>query len=318
MKKYFVLLFSFCLVVLAKGQVPEPTPTLVIEKKEKRTSWAIGSNLLCAGYIQNSPIYTEWEVVGSPDEREQNIYSENDFLYIKRGSGNIQPGDTLQIVRPRGRVETRHSQKKDLGFYVQEIGTVEIVKVKPEIVIGRVKMSCDNILLGDLLIPVPNRTSPLYEERPPLDIFANPSGKVTGKIIMAKDGREALSAEQIVYIDLGAEDNIKVGDYLTVFRPLGKGGVLNLYAKETLSARDEGFQSNAYRGGKFSNQAPRKSGEYATGAIVTSKDAKSRRPEDLRLIVGEIVVLNVKEKTATALITRSNQEIHPGDMVELQ
>ncbi|GIU82266.1 MAG: hypothetical protein D6687_08950 [Acidobacteria bacterium] len=318
MKKYFALVLLLCFAVLVKGQVAEPTPTLVVEKKDQKLPWAKGNHLFCAGYIQNSPINTEWEVVGSPDEREQNIYSENDFLYISRGLGNIQPGDTLQIIRPRGRVETRHSQKKDLGFYVQEIGMVEIVRVKPEIVVARVKMSCDNILLGDLLIPVPSRTSPLYEERPPLDIFANPSGKITGKIIMARDGLEALSANQIVYIDLGTEDNIKVGDYLTVFRPLGKGGVVNLYAKETLSARDEGFQSNAYRGGKFSIQAPRKSGEYANGSIVTSKDAKSRRPKDLRLIVGEIVVLNVKEKTATALITRSNQEIHPGDMVELQ
>jgi hypothetical protein len=318
MKKYFVLLFLFSFLTLTNGQVDETKPILVIENKETRSVWAKGNNLMCAGYIQSSPINTEWEVVGSPDEREQNIYSENDFLYIKRGLGNVQIGDTFQVVRPRGQVKTKISQKRDLGFYVQEIGTVEIVRVKPEVVVGKVKMSCDNILLGDILVPVSNRTSPLYEERPSLDIFANPSGKVTGRIIMSRDGREALSAEQIVYIDLGAEDNIKVGDYLTVFRPLGTGGVLNLYAKETLNARDEGFESRAYPGGKFSNQAPRKSGEYANGPIVTTKDAKSRRPRDLRLIVGEIVILNVKEKTATALITRSNQEIHPGDMVELQ
>ena len=45
--------------------------------------------------------------------------------------------------------------------------------------------------------------------------------------------------------------------------------------------------------------------------------AKAGRP-DLRKVVGEAVVLSVKEKTATIVITRTGQEIHPGDWVEIQ
>ena len=40
--------------------------------------------------------------------------------------------------------------------------------------------------------------------------------------------------------------------------------------------------------------------------------------DDFRKVVGEAVVLNVKEKTATVVITRNAQEIHPGDGVEIQ
>ena len=40
--------------------------------------------------------------------------------------------------------------------------------------------------------------------------------------------------------------------------------------------------------------------------------------DTLRKIVGEVVILNVKERTATAVITRTAQEIHTGDYVELQ
>ncbi len=32
-----------------------------------------------------------------------------------------------------------------------------------------------------------------------------------------------LGREQIVYIDLGAEGNVKIGYYLTIYRQLGKG-----------------------------------------------------------------------------------------------
>src|SRR5690606_19436033 len=105
-------------------------------------------------------------------------------------------------------------------------------------------------------------------------------------------------------------------DYLTIFRPLGEGNLLD-GPPESVSARDYGFQSFEYRGGKFSNQAARKSGSKAGGRVVTTDRAKSGRP-DIRKIVGEAVVLNVKERTATVVVTRTAQEIHTGDWVEIQ
>ncbi|MEO6654698.1 MAG: hypothetical protein ABIO36_01305, partial [Pyrinomonadaceae bacterium] len=66
------------------------------------------------------------------------------------------------------------------------------------------------------------------------------------------------------------------------------------------------------------NQSGRKSGDKAEGQEVTTSRAKKGRPSDLRKVVGEAVVLNVKEKTATIVITRTGQEIHTGDWVEIQ
>lgn len=296
-----------------------PTPELVINRIQRDMPVAMRNNLYCAGYIQTAPVNTDFEVVGATDEREQNVYSEGDYIYISRGAnGGVKVGDMFAVTRPRGRFSTRFSRKGNLGIYVQEVGAVEVVNVKNEVSVARVKTSCDNFLLGDLLQPIPARVSPLFQQRPMLDLFAEPSGKAQGRIVLARDAHEALATEQVVYIDLGAEDNVRVGDYFTVYRPLGKGGVLNSDQPESLSAREDGFQSKAYRGGKFSNQAPRKSGSEATGRIVTRRDAKDGRPRGLRKIVGELVILNVKERTATALITRSAQEIHTGDMVELQ
>jgi hypothetical protein len=311
----------------ASGQEPfrqpmpraTPTPKLVVNRTRKEMPVAARNNLYCAGYIQNAPVNTDFEVVGSTDEREQNIYAENDYVYINRGANRgVKVGDMFAVTRPRGKFDSRFSRKGNLGIYVQEVGAVEVVNVKSEVSIARVFSSCDNFLLGDLLQPIPARVSPVFQQRPMFDVFAEPTGKARGRIVLARDAREVLSAEQIVYIDLGAEDNVGVGDYLTIYRPLGTGGVLNSDQRESMNARDEGFQSKAYRGGKFSNQAPRKAGSDAEGDIVTRRDAKKRRPRGLRQVVGEMVILNVKERTATALITRNAQEIHTGDMVELQ
>lgn len=275
------------------------------------------NNVYCAGYVQSSPISTENRVVGANDEADQFLYGEWDYIYINAGANKgVQVGDVMSVVRPRGQVKTKWTRKGRLGFYVQEVGTIEIVRVKNQVSVGKVKMSCDNFLLGDLVQPFQQRTAPMFTQRPALDLFADPSGKATGRIFMARDMHEMLGREQIVYIDLGAEDNVRAGDYLTVYRPLGKGNLL-LGPNESVSARDYDYQSNVYRGGKFSNQSARKSGNEARGRVVTTRRAKDGRP-DLRKVVGELVILNVKERTATAMVVRTAQEIHTGDWVEVQ
>ena len=309
----------FSISVFAQNPLPTATPTLIVNQNNREMPVAAGNNLYCAGYVQSAPIDTKYEIVGAVNEKDQHIYAQGDYMYVSvSAKSGVKIGDMFAVVRPRGKVETRWTNKKNLGFYVQEVGTVEIVAVKREVSVARVKTSCDSLLLGDLLQPIPDRVSPVAKERPALDLFAYSACKTTGRIFMARDGQELLGRENVVYIDLGAEDNVKVGDYLTIYRPLGTGNILDTQVNESVSARDEGFQSDEYRGGKFSNQAPRKSGSKANGKVVTTNDAKAGRPEILRRVLGEMVILNVKEKTATAIITRSASEIHTGDRVEMQ
>lgn len=306
----------FSAMSLAQGP-DQMSPKLVVEPAKPMTA-AGQNNLYCAGYVQHSPIETSNRLVGAVEEQELFNYAQNDVVYLNIGSSKgARVGDTFSVVRPKGKVETRWTSKGDLGFYVQEVGLVELIRVKNEVSVAKVKMSCDSMMLGDLVQPMPQRSSPMHQARGPLDRYADPSGKAVGRLFMARDGQEAITRDQIVYIDLGADNNVRVGDYLTVFRPLGKGHLFISDEKETTSARDEGYQSRVYRGGKFSNQAARKSGDQARGKVVTTEAAKAGRP-DIRKIVGEILVLNVKEKTATAVITRTAQEIHTGDWVELQ
>lgn len=277
------------------------------------------NNLYCAGYVQSSPIDTSRKIVGAVNEQDGFLYSENNVLYVNAGaSKGVQIGDVMSVVRPRGQVKTPWTKKGHLGFYVQEVGAVEVIRVKQDVSVARVKTSCETILLGDLVQPSQVRVSPVFTQRPRLDLYGDPSGKARGRLFMARDNADLIARESIVYIDLGAEDNVRPGDYLTIFRPLGKGNLFVSDRDESIPARSGGFESIKYRGGEFSNQAARKSGDQARGHVVTTEKAKDDRPADLRKVVGEMVILNVKERTATALITRNAQEIHPGDWVEVQ
>lgn len=318
---FAALILAFgVLTASVSAQRPTPTPTLIVNRDNRQMTIAQGNNLYCAGFIQSAPLDTAYEIVGAEKERDKHVFTQNDNLYISAGANrSVKVGDVFSVIRPRGQVEGRPSRKKNLGFYVQEVGSVEVIRVKADVSVVRVKTSCDNFLLGDLLQFVPQREAPVFNpNRPALDLFGEPSGKASGRIILSRDNIELLGREQIVYVDLGAEDNVKVGDYLTIYRPLGEGNVFTKEERESVAARNENYESRRYKGGRYSNQAQRKAGSTAQGEVVTTEEAKSRRPNNLREVVGEMVILNVKEKTATAVITRTATEIHTGDNVEVQ
>lgn len=302
--------------LFASHTVAQQPMTVSGDIKSRDMRVAERNNLYCAGYVTSSSIDTSQRIVGGWNEQDGWFYSQFNYVYLN-GVNGAKPGDMFSVVRPRGQVKTKWTNKDRLGMYVQEVGSVEVVRVKGDHVVARVHTSCDNFLLGDLVRPMETRVAPMFVNRPALDLFADPSGKAMGRLFMARDNMEVLSRENIVYVDLGSEDNVSVGDYLTVFRPLGKGNPFENDEDESVAARQAGYQSYEYRGGRFSNQAARKSGENARGRVVTTEKAKEGRP-DIRKVVGELIVLNVKERTATAMIVRNAQEIHTGDWVEVQ
>jgi hypothetical protein len=306
-------------LVLLLSVVSLAQTNVIYKRSNKDMSVAERNNVYCAGYIQTSPINTNFELMGADDESEQYVYSENDLVYVNQGaSSGVKVGDVYSVVRRRGQVSSKFSNKGKLGFFVEEVGAVEIVKVKDSVSVARVKTSCDSFLLGDLLQPMESRVVPKHTERPFLDVFGEPSGKAVGRIVMAREARELVGREQIVYIDLGAEDNVKTGDYLTIFRPLGKTKITKIDEEEMMPSRSSDYGSETFQGSPFSIMAPRNDGGTVDGPKVTTPKAKTPRPNNLRKVVGEMIILSVKERTATALIVRTAQEIHTGDMVEIQ
>jgi hypothetical protein len=321
-------LFSFvCLPALAFTAHAQ-SPKVVMPGPEQPLRVAGKSSLYCAGYIRYQRLPGLPEIVGAQEEQEQRTYADGDIVYLNAGSQQgIKEGQNFQIIRPRGDVKGVHKQKRGfLGTYIQEIGQLQVFKVRENTSAARITFTCDAALLGDLLAPVPDRESPLQRAEGNLDRFADPTGKQAGRLIMAKDNREMVTRSDIVYIDLGSEDSVKRGDYLTIYRPLGTGNVTRVDNEEMARNRATGFQSDRYHGGGFSNQASRAKdstafrdteGRYRYRPI-TSREVKRHRPLMPRKIVGEMVIIDVQARTATAIITRIAAEVHTGDWVEIQ
>ena len=324
----FALVCLPALVFTANAQSPTPTPQVVMPTAAPAPRVAGDSSLYCAGYIRYQKLPHMPEIVGALEEQEQWTYSDGNVVYLNEGSQQgIKEGQNFQIIRPRGNVKDVHKQKHGfLGTYVQEIGQLRVFKVNEHTAAARITFTCEAALLGDLLEPIPDRVSPLVRAAGNLDRFAEPTGKQTGRLMMAKDNREMVARNDIVYIDLGGEDKINPGDYLTIYRPLGTGNITRVDNKENARARDSGFESNRFRGGGFSLEGSRAKDSNAFGRDegryrhrpITSKEVKEHRPAMPRKIVGEMVVINVETRTATAIITRVVGEVHTGDWVEIQ
>jgi hypothetical protein len=305
---------------------PQPTPVLVMPQGKPAGAVAGRTDTYCAGTIQYAPAPINPEIVGGEEEQEQRTYVEGDVVFINAGAQQgVTVGDEFAIVRPRGQLTSPFTKKKGwLGVYMQEVGQLRVTVVKERVSVAVITNSCEVALLGDLLRQVNNRVAPLERAEVTLDRFADPTGKQSGRIVMSRDAREFVTKNQIVFIDLGAEDSVKAGDYLTIYRPAGSGNVTLVDNEEIARSRHDGFESDRYHGGKFSSQSQRTKdysntpGVFFKNEPVTTREVKRHRPPVPRKVVGEMVILSVQTRTATAIITRVAQEIHTGDFVEVQ
>lgn len=313
----------------ANAQTASPTPQVIAPPPKTPMQVAGRTTLFCAGYIRLQRLPEMPEIVGAVEEQEQRMFADSDVVYINAGSAQgIKEGQTFQIIRPRGDVKGVHRSKRGfLGTYIQEVGQLQVFKVRENTSAAQITASCgEMVMLGDLLTAVPDRDSPLHRTDVALDPYADSNGKQVGRLMMAKDNREMVTNNDVVYIDLGVEDSVKPGDYLTIYRPLGTGNVTRVDSEEQARNRATGFQSNRYRGGGISSQGKRAKdstafvdtdGRYRYKPITT-REVTRNRPLMPRKIVGEIVIIDVQTRTATAVITRTLSEVHTGDWVEIQ
>ena len=303
-------------------------PSVVMPEPTLAAPIVGNSKLFCAGYIKYERFPKTPEIVGAEQEQERRTFAAGDFVYLNAGSQqNIQENQHFQIVRPRGDLKGVYRNKKGfLGTYVQELGQLQIIKVMERTSLAQVSFSCGMVLLGDLIIPIPDRVSPLARTVENVDRFEDSSGKPTGRLMMSHDSHEMLTRNDIVYIDLGREDKVVTGDYLTIYRKLGTGNLTQIDNEEGWHGRATGFESNRRKGGGYSIGAQR--AKDSTGLVIsegryrykpiTTKEIKGHRPPMPRKIVGEMVIIDVQARTATAVITRAVMEVHTGDWVEVK
>jgi LysM repeat protein len=151
-------------------------------------------------------------------ERQDNGVSTNDIIYIDGGtSTGVLAGETYMIVKPMELVRLPGTTTI-LGRHYDYRGQIKILCATDKQATAIVTQSCTDIQVGDRLKPMPSIPIPLARMGPMPTICDAPSGKTTGVIVKARDYEHILGEGSLIEINLGREEQIQPGDFLTVFR----------------------------------------------------------------------------------------------------
>ena len=148
-KAFFSLVCLLAFALTSYAQTPAPTPTVLLPEQHQPENVIGKSNLYCAGFIRQERLPQMPEIVGAEEEQEQRKFSDGDVVYLNAGSAQgIKEGQTFQIIRPRGDVKGVHKQKRGfVGTYIQDVGQLEVFKVRENTSAAQITMSCDQVLL---------------------------------------------------------------------------------------------------------------------------------------------------------------------------
>jgi hypothetical protein len=288
-----------------KEQTSQPIPlnNPEFDTISKRT------DIYCTGYITESTLWPESMVIGGEKENFQASFTQGDVVFINKGrEEGVRSGAVYYIIRPLGKFKHPFDKKRKLGTFVREVGMLRIIQVNEKTSTAEVTVSCEMVEMGDLLKPYEEKLAPEPREGQPLPLHGESSDDISGQIVMARNYQEFVSANNIVFIDLGERQGVKEGDYFTIYHKItSKRENIGEYPNDKIDNwRDRGYESDHWRGGDFSNQSVAKE----------RKKILKDRPKIPRKVLGEMIVLKVEKGTAVALITRTVGEVNIGDRVE--
>lgn len=278
----------------------QPYPNSVVKR----------SDMYCAGYIgAETTIFPDLYIAGGERENFKNSFSQGDVVFMNKGrNAGIRAGQTYSVIRPVGKMKHPFDKKRKLGIYVREVGMIRVIQVNDKTSTAEVTVSCDLLEMGDMLKIYEEQLAPEPREGQPLALHGEASGDLTGQIVLARHGREYVATGDIVFIDVGETKGVKTGDYFTIYHAIDDDWEnISKYPQDKIDQwKSRDYQSDHWRGGKFSNQAPR----------IKRNEVLRNRPDIPRKVLGEMIVLKVEKGTATCAITRTVSEVNIGDWVE--
>jgi hypothetical protein len=133
-----------------------------------------------------------------------------DKVFIRApAESSIAVGDLWQIMKSRADI-IHPVSKKRLGFQVDQVGTLEITELGQDLQTAIVRKSFREIERGAWLTP--HRA--VHEQI----ALRRATREMTGMVISSASHRELLGPSEVLFVDLGEENGLKVGNLLTLTR----------------------------------------------------------------------------------------------------
>ena len=312
MKKIGLLLLLAAISASAQdassdANAPQGTAPTSVSFPIERVQTPTYADLYCAGFINKSLLPNANYVAGGLQTPNTTKFVTGDIVYLT-GAGYTTGGQysILRELKDQNRYEVFPGQAKVLAATGQpygEIGRVRIVDTRSKSAIAQVEYSCDPINPGDIAVPFAEKPSVSFH--PPLrfDRFVPKTGKTSGRIVLGKDFDSTLGTGMKVYMNVGSNQGVKVGDYFRAVRA---------YTADLADPVD----SLSFRASTAEDTQRRP--PSIEGNFMTKTKGPNIHVADLpRRAVGEIAIIGVTPTTSTGMIVFALEDVHVGDGVEL-
>ncbi len=291
----------------ADQAAPQGTVITTESFPEERVQTPTSADLYCGGFVSKDLVPNANFVAGGLQSPNTSKFARNDLVFLA-GSG-YQTGQQYEIVRELKDPNEyelfagQHSMLKAMGQPYSELGRIRIVDTRNKMAVAQVEFSCEPMVPGDFAIPFVEKSTVAFHPPQRFDRFMPSNGKASGRIVLAKDFDLLLGTGSKIYMNVGANQGVKIGDYLRAVRS---------YEADLRDPVDSlSFKAST---AEDTQKVP----PSIEGHMFTRTKGPSIHVADMpRRAMGEIVVINVTPTTATGMLVFALEDVHVGDQVEL-
>lgn len=265
------------------------------------------SDMYCAGFISKQTLPDANYIAGGLQTPSTTKFTRGDMVYL-HGTGYTAGAEfeILRALRDMDEYEMFPGQRKLLkqtGQPYEEVARVKIIDTRSRTAIGQIEFACDGVNPGDTVIPFAEKQMVNFHSPIHFDRFLPASSKVSGRIVMGKDFDSQLGTGHKVYLNVGANQGVKIGDYFRAVRSYGED-------------LDDPVDSLSFKAA-ISEDTQKKT-PSVDPKFLTKTNGPEIHVRDLpRRSVGEIVIIGVTNTTATGMVVFAVEDVHAGDGVEL-
>ncbi len=226
------------------------------------------------GFLDRDALATAGVVAGSPEE--QMLLSPYDDVYLQFDE-DVQPDEGAEYTVFRRLDPESHEQESE-GELVRILGTIRLDSYDPDERLGRgvVIEALEPIERGFRVARMDRTFTMVPPRQNDRDLEAH--------VVASLQPTELVASQQVVFVDVGAEDGVKVGNRFFILR-----------------SGDAWRESNVYRSDR--------------GASVENAPEPEEYPEE---IIAEGRVVNVRPHTATLFVSEARTDVRIGERAQMR
>jgi hypothetical protein len=176
------------------------------------------ADLYCSFFVfEGKKKQLDTRIVEAESAGDKVLLREQDIFYINKGKeSGLEPGQVFLILELGPKMKSPFSKRK-FGILAFKRGKAEIVAVRSNRSSARLVKACDQVKVGDFLVPFEEKTGLLGKDLGYGD-FSFEGEAVGGVVIYLQNDSNQIATGQWAIIDIGEENGIQFGQQLIAYK----------------------------------------------------------------------------------------------------